>query len=107
MEHDHTAQSVIAGNAAAAVAAVEGAGIAHAAGKRVLYDCGGNYPEVARLLAVADILIPSEEFALAETGCKTAADAAKLLFDSYQPAVVVISQGKGGGMLFDGTIPTA
>ncbi len=84
-------------------AAVEGATVARAAGKRVLYDCGGNYPEVARLLAVSDILIPSEEFALAETGCKTATDAAKALFDTYHPAVVVITQGKRGGILFDGT----
>lgn len=88
-------------------AAVEGAGIARAAGKRVLYDCGGNYPNIARLLAVSDILIPSEEFALAETGCKTAADAAKALFDTYHPAVVVITQGRRGGILFDGTHITA
>ena len=84
-------------------AAVAAAKIARGAGKRVLYDCGGNYPNVARLLAVSDILIPSEEFALAETGRQTAGDAAKALFDTYHPAVVVITQGRRGGILFDGT----
>ena len=83
-------------------AAVRGAEIARAAGKRVLYDCGGNYPNVGRLLAVADILIPSEEFALAETGCRTADDAARALFETYHPSVVVITQGNRGGILFDG-----
>lgn len=83
-------------------AAVEGARLARAAGKHVLYDCGGNYPNVSRLLAVADILIPSEEFALAETGCETAEEAAHALFERYHPAVVVITQGKRGGILFDG-----
>ena len=87
-------------------AAVRSAEIARAAGKRVLYDCGGNYPNVGRLLAVADILIPSEEFALAETGCRTADDAARALFRKYHPAVVVITQGKRGGILFDGRAVT-
>lgn len=83
-------------------AAVEGAKIARSSGKRVLYDCGGNYPNVERLLAVADILIPSEEFALVKTGCEDAAQAAKVLFDRYRPAVVVVTQGKRGGLLYDG-----
>ena len=30
-----------------------------------------------------------------------------MLFDTYHPAVVVITQGRRGGILFDGTKPTA
>lgn len=87
-------------------AAVEGAKIAREAGKRVLYDCGGNYPNVERLLAVSDILIPSEEFALAETKCADAESAASALFKKYSPAVVVITEGKKGGIMYDGKTVT-
>ena len=87
-------------------AAVEGAKIARKAGRHVLYDCGGNYPNVERLLAVSDILIPSEEFSLAETKCSDAESAAKALFDKYSPAVVVITQGKKGGIMYDGKTVT-
>lgn len=83
-------------------AAVEAAKIARESGTKVLYDCGGLYEGVARLLAVTDIMIPSEEFALGHTGEKTAEDAAKKLYEIYNPQVVVITQGKRGGILFDG-----
>lgn len=83
-------------------AAVEAAKIARESGTKVLYDCGGLYDGVAKLLAVTDIMIPSEEFALGHTGEKTAEEAAKKLFETYKPEVVVITQGKNGGLLFDG-----
>jgi len=83
-------------------AAVEAAKIARESGTKVLYDCGGLYEGVARLLAVTDIMIPSEEFALGHTGEKTAEDAARKLYEIYNPQVVVITQGKRGGILFDG-----
>lgn len=83
-------------------AAVEGAKIAKENGTKVLYDCGGLYEGVERLLALTDIMIPSEEFAIAHTGCKTAEEAAKKLFELYSPEVVVVTQGKNGGLLFDG-----
>ncbi len=83
-------------------AAVEAAKIARANGTKVLYDCGGLYEGVERLLALTDIMIPSEEFSLAFTGCKTAKEAAKKLYEAYNPEVVVITQGKKGGLLFDG-----
>ena len=83
-------------------AAVEGAKIAKEAGTLVLYDAGGRYPNVERLLAVTDILIPSEEFALGHTGEKTVADAARKLWQLYSPKVVVITQGKAGGILYNG-----
>ncbi len=88
-------------------AAVEAATIAKENGTKVLYDCGGLYDGVERLLALTDIMIPSEEFALGHTGCDTAEDAAKKLYDTYHPQVVVVTQGKRGGILYDGKTVTA
>ena len=83
-------------------AAVEGAKIARENGTRVLYDAGGLYPNVQRLLEHTDILIPSEEFSLKFTGEGSAEAAAKQLFDRFHPEVVVITQGSRGGILYDG-----
>lgn len=83
-------------------AAVEAAKIARANGTKVLYDCGGLYAGVERLLALTDIMIPSEEFSLGHTGAATAEEAAKKLYDTYHPEVVVITQGKKGGIIYDG-----
>ncbi len=83
-------------------AAVAGAKLAKENGTSVLYDCGGLYEGVERLLPLTDIMIPSEEFALGHTGCLTAEEAAKKLFELYNPKVVVITQGSKGGILFDG-----
>lgn len=83
-------------------AAVEAAKIARENGTRVLYDCGGLYDGVERLLALTDIMIPSEEFSLGITGCTTAKEAAKKLYETYHPEVVVITQGKKGGILYNG-----
>ncbi len=83
-------------------AAVEAAKIARENGTKVLYDCGGLYDGVEKLLALTDIMIPSEEFSLGHTGAKTAEDAAKKLYEMYNPQVVVITQGKKGGILYDG-----
>ena len=83
-------------------AAVAAARLAREIGTKVLYDCGGRYEGVERLLALTDIMIPSEEFALGITGAATAEDAAAILFETYHPAVVVITQGKHGGLLYDG-----
>jgi sulfofructose kinase len=47
-------------------------------------------------------MIPSKEFALGHTGCKTVEDAAKKLYDTYSPDFVVITMGKDGGILYDG-----
>ena len=83
-------------------AAVEAAKIARESGVKVLYDCGGLYDGVEKLLALTDIMIPSEEFSLGHTGCKTAEEAAKKLYETYHPEVVVITQGKKGGIIYDG-----
>lgn len=83
-------------------AAVEAAKIARENGTKVLYDCGGLYEGVEKLLALTDIMIPSEEFSLGHTGCATAEEAARKLYETYSPEVVVITQGKKGGIIYDG-----
>ena len=83
-------------------AAVEAAQIARENGIKVLYDCGGLYDGVEKLLALTDIMIPSEEFSLGHTGCATAEEAAKKLFETYNPEIVIITQGKRGGIIYDG-----
>lgn len=87
-------------------AAEEAVKIANTNGTKVLYDAGGLYEGVENLLPYADYLIPSEEFALGHTGEKTAEDAAKKLFEMYSPEVVVITQGKKGGIMYDGKTVT-
>lgn len=85
-------------------AAIDGAKYANANGTDVLYDAGGLYDGVENLLPYADILIPSEEFALGHTGETDAKAAAKVLYEKYNPKVVVITQGKNGGILYDGEV---
>jgi len=84
-------------------AAVSAATRARESGTTVLYDAGGLYPGVERLLALTDILIPSEEFACKHTGKATPEEAAMELFQKFHPDVVVITQGKAGGILYDGS----
>ncbi len=88
-------------------AAIEAAKIANQSGVKVLYDAGGLYEGVERLLPLVDILIPSEEFALGHTGCDTAEKAAEKLYELYNPEVVVITQGKRGGIIYDGKAVTS
>ncbi len=83
-------------------AAIEGAKIAKDNGTKVLYDAGGLYDGVENLLPYADILIPSEEFALGYTNAESAEEAAKILYEKYLPEIVVITQGKKGGIVYDG-----
>lgn len=83
-------------------AAVAAAKIARAHGVPVLYDCGGLYEGVAELLSLTDYMIPSREFALAHTGKATVPEAAKALYHTYSPRLVVITEGKKGGTAYDG-----
>lgn len=83
-------------------AAVSAAQVAKQFGTTVLYDAGGLYPGVERLLELTDILIPSEDFAMRHTGKSSVEDAALVLFQKYNPKVTVITQGKLGGLLYDG-----
>lgn len=83
-------------------AAEEGCKLARENDTKVLYDCGGLYEGVERLLKLTDVMIPSEEFALGHTGCDNVSDAAKRLYELYHPEVVVITCGKEGGLIYDG-----
>lgn len=83
-------------------AAEEGCKIAKANHTKVLYDCGGLYEGVERLLKLTDVMIPSEEFSLGHTGCSSVEEAAFKLYEWYHPEVIVITCGKEGGILYDG-----
>ena len=83
-------------------AAKEAVRVAKESGTLVLYDAGGLYEGVDELLGYTDILIPSEEFALSITKSDSAPTAAKILYEKYSPKVVVVTQGKEGGVIFDG-----
>lgn len=83
-------------------AAEEGCKLARQNGTKVLYDCGGLYEGVERLLKLTDVCIPSEEFALGHTGCDSIEAAAARLYELYRPEVVVITCGKEGGIIYDG-----
>lgn len=82
-------------------AAIEGARLARENGTKVLYDAGGLYADVEKLLPYADVLIPSEEFALGHTGEKSVEAAAKKLKEMYNPEVLVITCGKDGGIILE------
>ena len=83
-------------------AAVEAAKTARGNGVDVLYDAGGLYDGIERLLPYANILIPSYEYAVGFTGEKTAEAAARKLYEKYSPDVIVITDGKNGGYMYDG-----
>lgn len=85
-------------------AAEEACKIAKQNGTKVLYDCGGLYAGVERLLRLTDVMIPSEEFALAHTQSQTAEEAAIKLYEMYHPEVVVITCGKEGGIIYAGSL---
>lgn len=83
-------------------AAMEAAAVAKENKTKVLYDAGGLYDGIEGLLALTDILIPSAEFAMGHTGVGNVEGAAKSIFERYSPEVVVVTDGKNGGVLYDG-----
>ena len=83
-------------------AACKAVKIAKESGTKVLYDAGGLYDGVEELLPYADILIPSEEFALKLTGAESVEKAAEIIFSKYSPEILVITMGKDGGIIYDG-----
>lgn len=83
-------------------AAIDGAVTAKANGTKVLYDAGGLYDGIERLLPLTDILIPSAEFAMRHTGKNDTKSAAKAIFEKYSPEVAVVTDGKNGGVMYDG-----
>ena len=86
-------------------AAIEAAKAAKESGTLVLYDAGGLYDGVDRLLPYADILIPSEEFAKGHTGEDSAESAARALYEKYKPKMVAVTCGRDGGVLYCGGEP--
>lgn len=85
-------------------AAIAAAKFAGENGVKVSLDAGGTYPGIEMLLPLVDYLIPSEEFALKITGESDADKAAQVLFEKYGPEFVVITQGKRGGLIYDGRL---
>lgn len=83
-------------------AAEEAARVANENGTKVLYDAGGLYEGVERLLRLTDILIPSEEFALRHTKSENIEEAASRLWETYHPEILVITCGKQGGVIYNG-----
>lgn len=83
-------------------AAIEGAKTAKENGTKVLYDAGGLYDGIEKLLPLTDIIIPSAEFAMGHTGAADIETAAKIVFERYSPEIVVITDGKNGGVMYDG-----
>ncbi len=83
-------------------AALDAAKLARENNVDVLYDAGGLYENVEKMLEVANILIPSFEFATQITNTTDAPSAAKALYSKYNPDVVVITDGKNGGYMYNG-----
>lgn len=83
-------------------AAIAAAKAANRSKTLVLYDAGGLYEGVERLVPLVDILIPSKEFACGFTGETNPAAAAKKLYDAQNARVVVVTCGKDGGIMYDG-----
>jgi sulfofructose kinase len=69
-------------------------------GVRIVLDAGGLYPGIQDLVALADILIPSEEFALKFSGKAAAEEAGQEIYNRCRPEILAITQGKRGGLLF-------
>lgn len=72
-------------------------------GVKVSLDAGSPYPGIDKLLPLADILIPSEEFVLQFTGASTAEAGAERICRKYRPGIFIVTQGPRGGFLYDGT----
>ncbi len=70
-------------------------------GVKVSLDAGNPYPGIDDLLPLVDVLIPSEEFALKYTGCKTVEQAAALLYERFKPETLIITQGSRGGFIWE------
>jgi sugar/nucleoside kinase (ribokinase family) len=71
-------------------------------GVKVSLDAGSPYPGIDKLLPLADIIIPSEEFVLQFTGASTAEAGSAEIYRKYHPSVFVVTQGPKGGFLYDG-----
>ena len=83
-------------------AAIAAAKIAKEAGVLVSYDAGTHRDGMEELLALADLLICSEEFILKLTGLADAEAAVRQVWARYRPKVCGATMGVRGSMCFDG-----
>ena len=81
--------------------AITAAKYAKEKGVTVSLDAGGLYAGIEKLLPYVDVLIPSAEFALGLTKEKDIPAAMQKLYDSYAPAVLVVTDGSKGGYYWD------
>ena len=86
-------------NAAGAIAAAK---VAREAGVLVNYDAGTHRDGMQELLALADLLVCSEEFILKLTGLSDAEAAVREVFAKYRPKVCGATMGVRGSMCFEG-----
>ena len=86
-------------NAAGAIAAAK---VAREAGVLVNYDAGTHRDGMEELLALADLLVCSEEFILKLTGLSDAKAAVRQVWAKYRPKVCGATMGVRGSMCFDG-----
>ena len=86
-------------NAAGAIAAAK---VAREAGVLVNYDAGTHRDGMGELLALADLVICSEEFILKLTGLRDAEAAVRQVYAKYRPKVCGATMGVRGSMCFDG-----
>ena len=86
-------------NAAGAIAAAK---VAREAGVLVNYDAGTHRDGMHELLALADLLVCSEEFILKLTGLDDAEAAVRQVWEKYKPQVCGATMGIRGSMCFDG-----
>ena len=86
-------------NAAGAIAAAK---VAREAGVLVNYDAGTHRDGMHELLALADLLVCSEEFILKLTGLDDAEEAVRQVWAKFRPMVCGATMGARGSMCFDG-----
>jgi sulfofructose kinase len=84
-------------------AALYAAGIARESGVKVSLDAGSLYPGIAAVVAVADFVVASEEFALRFTQETDPRAAAAAIYQKYRPELVTVTQGNQGGFYYNGT----
>ena len=83
-------------------AAIAAAKAAREAGVLVNYDAGTHRDGMEELLALADLLICSEEFILKLTGLSDAEAAVRQVYGRFRPKVCGATMGVRGSMCFDG-----
>ncbi|MBE7087646.1 MAG: hypothetical protein E7369_05060 [Clostridiales bacterium] len=82
--------------------AIKACQIAKANNVKTSLDAGGLYKDIDKLLPYIDILIPSAEFAMGITKTTDIVSAMQLLKYTYNPEILVVTDGKNGGYYMKG-----